>query len=915
LVKYNQTNYRLNRELIVTDALFATKFYIPPPLTYLVHRDRLLIRLNEGIRQGKQLTLISAPAGYGKTTLLAEWIRKSEFSAVWLSLDEGDNDPVRFLVYVISALQKIKPDIGKTTLDNLQSSQTQIYSSALAPVVNELAEITGDILIVFDDYHTIHNRAVHDALIMLMEHAPPHVHFVIASRADPLLPIARLRGRGQVTELRLDDLRFTQEEAARFLRMNPDIDLTKKDILALTNRTEGWAAGLQMAAASLEDQDDVSTFIQDFTGSNRYILDYLIEEVLESQPRTIQDFLLYTSILEHLGGSLCDAVIDQDFELPANSQTILEELEHKNLFIIPLDDRREWYRYHRLFSDLLRQRMSLFRPDLEPELHRRASNWYEEEGIIEEAIEHAIRAGDSDRAANLIEVAAEATLMQSQVSTYLNWLQQLPPEEIHNRPALSVYYSWALLWNGAPLEAIETLVSQTAQRHGHSVRALPLEAFLEIFAGDISRASSLARQAIEELPQEDRLLRSLASFILASTYLAQGESEKGIQILEDTARESQRAGNVMTAVLVLCELGDENQKHGNLHQAKRLYQQALDLATGKQGELLPVAGKALIGLGDLAREWNDFKNADHYLTNGIKLAEKWSVLGTFEGYLNLVVLRDSQGNKQEADQLLSHLRDLAYQFDASEIDDYIVDMYAARRNITYGDLEAVVEWAKIRTAPESPLDSDTLGVGELLRSRMRKYENTILARLFIAQGRYEDAINILEQPLIEAKKLDRVFLNIDAEILRAIALKKDHNNKDSLVAISTALTLAEPEGFMRVFLDHGDSIKEILEYAQAEIEDPDILTYISHLLDAYKPKFDPQKPIIKPPKREPVEPLSNRELEVLQLLPSRLSSTEMAGELSISVNTLRSHLKSIYAKLEAHSRYEAIARAKDVGLL
>ncbi len=898
----------------MTDALFATKFYIPPPITYLVDRDRLLIRLNEGIRQGKQLTLLSAPAGYGKTTLLAEWIRKSEFSAVWLSLDEGDNDPVRFLVYVISALQKIRPDIGETTLDNLQSSQTQIYSSALAPVVNELAKISEDILIVFDDYHTIHNQAVHDALILFMEHAPPNVYFVIASRADPLLPVARLRGRGQVNELRQDDLRFTQEEAAQFLRMNPAIELSKKDILALTNRTEGWAAGLQMAAASLEDQDDVSTFIQDFTGSNRYILDYLIEEVLESQTRTIQEFLLYTSILEQLGGSLCDAVVDQIIELPASSQMILEELEHKNLFIIPLDNRREWYRYHRLFSDLLRQRLSLLQPDLEPELHQRASNWYEEEGIIEEAIEHALRAGDPDRAANLIEAAAEATLMQSQVMTYLNWLQRLPSEEIHNRPALSIYYSWALLWNGAPLEAIEALISQTSQLHGQSVKALPLEAFLEIFSGDVSRAASLAQQAIEELPKEDRLLRSLANFILASTYLAQGESEQGIHILENTARESQKAGNVMTAVLVLCELGDESQKHGRLHQAKRLYQQALDLATGKQGELLPVAGKALIGLGDLAREWNDFETAERYLTDGIELAEQWSVLGTFEGYLNLVVLRDSQGNKQEADQLLSHLRDLAYQFDASEIDDYIVDMYAARRNISYGDFEAVEEWAKTRTEPEKPVDSDTL-VGELLRSRMRKYENAILARLFIAQGRYKDAISVLDQSLTEAQKLDRVFLTIDAEILRAIAFKKNHHDRESLAAISTALTLAEPEGFMRVFLDHGDSTIELLEYARGEIEDPQILSYIARLLEADKPKFEPQKPVIKPPKRELIEPLSDRELEVLQLLPSRLSSTEMAGELSISVNTLRSHLKSIYAKLEAHSRYEAIAGAKDLGLL
>ena len=344
----------------MSDTLLATKFYIPPPLTSLVNRERLLNRLDEGIQQGKRLTLISAPAGYGKTTLLAEWIRQSQFAAVWLSLDEGDNDPVRFLTYLISALRKIKTDIGETTLTNLHSSQTKFHSSVLSPVVNELVEIPEDILIVFDDYHNIHNQAVHDTLILLLEHAPPHVHIVIASRADPLLPIARLRGRGQVTEFRQNDLRFRQEEAAAFLGMNPAIELSPKDIVALSNRTEGWAAGLQMAAASLEDKSDVSAFIQDFTGSNRYILDYLVEEVLESQPTTIQEFLLHTSILEHLCGPLCEAVIGQSIELPASSQSILEELEHKNLFIFPLDDRREWYRYHRLYFRLTQTALGTF---------------------------------------------------------------------------------------------------------------------------------------------------------------------------------------------------------------------------------------------------------------------------------------------------------------------------------------------------------------------------------------------------------------------------------------------------------------------------------------------------------------------------------------------------------------------------
>ncbi|UCD98122.1 MAG: tetratricopeptide repeat protein [Chloroflexota bacterium] len=899
----------------MSNTLLATKFFIPPSLPHLVQRERLLSRLNEGIQQGKRLTLISAPAGYGKTTLLAEWLRQSQYPAIWLTLDDGDNDPVRFLTYLISDLQKYLPGLTDTALAELKSSQTQIYLKTLAPVLNELAEIQGHFLIVFDDYHFINREEVHDVLALFIEHAPPQVHIVIASRADPLLPIARLRGRGQVNELRQNDLRFTREEATEFLRFNPKITLTNREINALANRTEGWAAGLQMAAASLENQSDIPAFIEDFTGSNRYILDYLIEEVLENQSLEIQEFLLHTSILDQICSSLCASVIEGSLELTTSSQIILEELEHKNLFIIPLDDRREWYRYHRLFSDLLRKRLAILYPGRKTKLHQHASRWYENEGFIEDAIEHAIAAGDLDRAANLIECAAETTLMQSQVTTYLHWTKQLPLEEIHNRPALSVYYSWALLWSGAPLEAIEALMTLTAKQHGHSIRALPLEAFLEIFNGDVSRAATLARQAIEALPPEDKLLRDLSNFILASSYLAQGKNEQGVQILERIARESERAGNVMIAGLVLCELGDESQKYGRLHEAHRLYQQALNLATSEYGQRLPVAGKALIGLGDLAREWNDFESAERYLTDGIKLAEQWSVLGTFEGYLNLVMLRDSQGRKQEADQVFSQLRDIAYQFDASEIDDYVVDMYAARRNIGYGDLESVQKWAEEHARQTIPIKQETSAVEDILRSRLRKYENTILARLYIAQGKCEDAARLLEQSLAEAKEANRVHLAIDAEILRALAFQKITKSEKSLEAITHALTLAEPGGYMRIFLDHGDQMVALLKDAFQQVDSPVIRSYIKRLLEAYQTVIDKSHPTFIAREKLDSEPLSDRELEVLHLLTSSMSSTEMAGELSVSVNTLRSHLKSIYAKLGVHSRYEAIAQAKDSGLI
>jgi LuxR family maltose regulon positive regulatory protein len=896
----------------VSDTLLATKFYIPPSLPNLVHRQRLIKRLDEGLQGDNRLTLISAPAGYGKTTLLGEWIRSSKFNAAWLSLDDGDNDPARFLSYLITALHRIQPNIKDTGFD---SSQLESPHSALAPILNSLDEISGVVLVVFDDYHTIQNQTVHNAVTFLLENSPSQTHIVIASRADPPLPIALLRGRGQVTELRQNDLRFTRQEAAEFFSANPALKLSQEDIAALTNRTEGWAAGLQMASASLKDQENVSAFILELTGSHRYILDYLIEEVLESQPESIQRFLLYTSILEQLSGSLCDAVIEGLVPPPVSSQQILEELEHKNLFIVPLDNQRRWYRYHRLFSDLLKIRLVQVHPEVKSELHQRASQWYEKANVPNQAIEHAFMADDPARAAELIEGAAEATFMQSQVSTYLNWIKKLPENELRDHPALSVYFSWALLWSGAPFDLVQAHLQRSEEQPDHSVKSLPLQSFLAIYKGEVNQAESLARQALEQLPEEDRLLRSLANFILASTYLARGEKAQGILLLEETARDSKRTGNVMIATLVLCELGDESQKHGNLHQAKDFYQQALELATDEGGQPLPVAGKALIGLGDISREWNDYKTAEAELAQGISLTRHWSVLGTFEGYLNLVTLKDTQGKRGEADQLFSQVQELAYQFDASEVDDFIVEMFAARRNVRYGNYDAVHEWAENRSSVRSESPAGATKAEELLRARLRKYEDAILVRLFIAEGKYGEAIKLADQVIAEAKNAKRVFLQIDVEILRAIAYWKKKSTNAAMDSLTTALSLAEPGGFMRVFIDHGDQIVELLENASSAIESPELQIYLERLLHALSvkaeklPEMDDGKP------KELVEPLSERESDVLHLLPSSLSSTEMAGELSISVNTLRSHLKSIYSKLDAHSRYEAIVRAKELGLL
>lgn len=899
----------------MADALLATKFFIPPPRPNLVRRSRLLDRLEGFVQEGKRLILISTPAGYGKTTLLAEWLQQSNNPRTWLSLDGGDNDPAKFITCLVFALRDICPGFGESILTDTSSTQTHVAKSLLTLIVNELVGFPDETLIVLDDYHNITRQTIHDAISYLLEHCPPQIHFIIASRADPPLPIPLLRGRGEVAEIRQKDLRFTTEEVADFLNQQQIPALSEDDISALTARTEGWAAGLQMAAASLIEQEDISAFIQDFTGSNRFILDYLIEEVLENQPDTIQQFLLYTSILDQLCAALCDYLLNGLIASHAASQVVLEDLEHKNLFIIPLDDQRQWYRYHRLFSDLLRQRLALLYPDNKSQLHKRASIWYEENGYPGTAIEQAFLADDNQRAANLIEDLAEATLMQSQVTTLLSWIQRLPPAELQSRPALSIYHAWALLWSGAPLESIDAHMRLTASQQSHSAQALPLQAFLEIFAGNVQDAIQLSNSALDQLPEGNQLLRSMANFILASCYLALGEYTKGIEILQATARSSRLAGNVMIAALILCELGDEAQKHGNLQQSKRLYSQALDLAQDPQGKPLPVAGKALIGLGDLELEWNHLASAEELLSKGIALAEQWSILGSFEGYLNLMMLKDAQGERQIADELLMHVHELAFQFDATEVDDYMVELFAARRSIVLGDLDSAEEWIKLRAldAPATPAERSE---GQnLLRARMWKYEQAIRARYLVAKEYHSEALKLLDQLMEEAEKLERMYLKLEVQIMRAIVFYKQGQRDLATGILRETLQLAMPESYRRVFIDHGTQLSALLEATAEGINEPHLLGYTNELLAAITPSEDASYIAHGNTGRTLIEPLSDRELEVLSLLSSSLSSTEMASELSISVNTLRSHLKNIYTKLDAHSRYEAIARAKTAGLL
>jgi LuxR family maltose regulon positive regulatory protein len=620
-------------------ALLTTKLHIPPTRPDQVSRPRLIQRLDAGL--GCKLTLISAPAGFGKTTLLAEWAAQVRSPVAWLSLDDGDNDPARFQAYLVAALRRAVGTIGQGVWQALQSPQPPPAEEVLTAVIDQVAALpagTGPGLVLFlDDYHLIAAQAVHDAVALLIDALPSNMHLVIATRSDPSLPIARLRARGQLVELRQADLCFTLGEAEAFLDRFAGLDLAADEVATLTLRTEGWIAGLHMAAVSMQGREpgDIPEFIRAFAGTNRVILDYLVEEVLQRQPGPIQAFLLQTAILDRLTAPLCDAILGighrnldaagpipsllaelQDPGSDLESQIMLEYLESSNLFIIPLDDEHCWYRHHRLFADLLRKRL---RQWLGAEglaaLHQRASVWYERNGLLPDAVDHALRGRDFERAARLVEAVAEATFKRSEVATFLGWMERLPVELTRTRPALCLLHAWALLLTGRPSDAIQSHLQAPQALPGH---VAPLRAFVAAVQGRTGHAQVLCRQALAQLPEDDLFLRGIATWNLGIAHMLSGKSAVAIRALQEAVALNRRAGNVMIAVMALCSLAELHAGQTQLGEARALYQQALDLATGEGGRRLPIAGLALIGLGDLCREWNDIEAATRYLSRASK---------------------------------------------------------------------------------------------------------------------------------------------------------------------------------------------------------------------------------------------------------------------------------------------------------
>lgn len=901
--------------------VLTTKLFIPPSRNKVVLRQHLIERLNDGLcrdkDQNRKLTLISAPAGFGKTTLVGEWIRQCETPAAWLSLDEGENDLTRFLTYLVAALQTIDEHLGDSLVGMLQSPQQPSSDLILTTLFNEVANHSGDFILVLDDYHVIDSKPVDHAVTFLLDHLPPQMHLVITSREDPNLSLARFRARGQMTELRAADLRFTSAEAAAFLNQVMGLNLVAEDIAVLETRTEGWIAGLQLAAISMTGHKDTASFIQSFSGSNRFVMDYLIEEVLHQQPESVQNFLRNTSILDRLCGSLCDAVLRN----PSGSgQETLEYLEHGNLFIVPLDSERRWYRYHHLFTDLLRQRFHRSTvsstedgENQEKKLHIRASQWFEDHGLQVEAFRHAAAANDIDRAERLIDGKGIPLHFSGGVAPILDWLGSLPKEVLNSRPSLWWRHAALLLIAGrtdgveqklngaeAALDAILQGTEPDDKARNFVGQIAAARATLALTRYDIDTMLTQSQRALACLSSSSLSARANAHWTLGYAYVLQGDRIKARQALLEAVSLSKQSGAIFTLILASIGLGNVQEADNQLYLAAETYQSVLRFAGEHPQQIIH---EAHLGMARIRYEWNDLDAAEQHTQQSNQLARQYDVQVIDRFILCevfLARLKLAQGDLAGCEEILQQ-----------------VDRSAHRSSFTHRLPEIAAERVRLL------LQQGNMAAAENLANMYQLPLSQ--ARVYLAQGNFSAAQALLEGYLLQVEAKGWQDEQLKGLVLQAVVYQANDEKDRAVQGLGKALALAEPGGFIRIFIDEGLLMMQLLADVAVLGFMPDYLGTLVSAFKAEQKKSEgksllPHPPSLIEPEALPaesmlVEPLSQRELEILRLIAQGLSNREISERLFLAIITVKVHNQKIFGKLQAKSRTEAVARARDFGLL
>jgi len=894
------------------DALLATKLYLPRPRPGQVPRPRLLAQLDEGLARG--LVLVCAPAGYGKTVLLADWAGHSGRPVAWLSLDAGDNDPVRFWRHVVAALDRARPGIGERVAPLLGAPAPSSFQGLVTALINDLA--ADETLLVLDDYHLIGSPQVHESLAFLAERRPAGMCVVLASRSDPPLALARLRARGQLTEIRIAELRFRPAEAGELLQHAVSA-LPDPSVAALAARTEGWAAGLQLAALSLRGHEDAAAFVAAFTGSHRYVLDYLAEEVLERQGEQLRMFLLETSVLDRLSGPLCNAVTGGE-----GSQALLEDAERSGLFLIPLDEVRGWWRYHHLFADLLRARLQAEHPGRVPELHRNAAGWYAEHGPADDTIGHAMAAGDMPWAARLIEQHFdEFCLLRGEVATIQSWLSGLPAEVVRSRPRLLLAQAHMAATSGR-IEAVEALLEAaertpgepadepfepTAGRAASRLVNLPAlttlhRGYLAQLRGDAEATAAYAAQMLAETKPGERMLSYSALGLLAGAEWLRGRLEAAEDAFTSTVTGWRETGQVTLTAWGWYELARIRHAQGRLDAAALTCEQALDSLV-RPGRPQPAAGPSYAGLAEIAYQRDELGQALQHATEGIALCRQFVYTTPLaNGLATLAMIRQATGDPAGALEAITEAEQ-ASSGPAGLFNP--VPAQRARLLLAQGDLPAAARFVQdngLRPGDEPAYP--------------RESGHLVLARILLAEGRYGQALSLLDRLHAAATAQNRTGSLIEIGALRALALAATGEGAVAVTALAGALALACPQGYVRVFADEGPPMAVLLgrliaaqRAGQAAAEIP--LGYLARLQRA----FGSGRPASDPVPSGIVDPLTSRELEVLEMLAAGRSNQVIARELVVTLDTVKKHVGHVLGKLGAANRTEAVARARELGLI